>query len=185
MASDRYQCVVVVNGLLAFFALHLQATQAAGDCPIPGTQGSFHPRFASVELSCPNERTLIVNPAGGYVTHPFDALYYSQAKSLPVGHRVQLSDLTVEVLAPTSDGRPDRIAYQFRVPLGHPSLSWFFWQDRRCEPWTPPPTKQSLALPPVVVSLEKPSRALQEPRLRSAPGRAERHAQAVQGGRKS
>ena len=144
------QSVVVVNGPLVFFASHFQVMQDAAGLPVPKHVRILSPSFAAVELDRPDERTLVVRPVGGYLTYPFDLLYRSRRKPLPVGHRVPLPNVTIEVLSLTPDARPAAIACRFSVPLEDASLRWIFWEKGRYRSWTPPPLRGSARLPPAV-----------------------------------
>ncbi|MCP4702966.1 MAG: hypothetical protein GY865_00020 [candidate division Zixibacteria bacterium] len=142
------QSVIIVNGPLVFAASHLQVMQAAENLPVPKHTRILSPSFASVELNRPDDYTLILHPDGGYLIDILDALVCSRDKPFIVGHRVELSDLNIKVLSITSDGRPESIACQFRVPLEDNSLRWIFWQDGRYKSWTLPKIGQKVKLPP-------------------------------------
>lgn len=144
------ESVVVVNGPLAFYASHFSVMQAVKGLPVPKGTRILAPSLTGVELERPDEQTLIVRPAGGYVLHPFDALFCSRRRRLAVGHRVQLPDVTIEVASLTSDGRPASIACRFLVPLEDESLRWIFWERGRYKSWTPPPVLGSVRLPPAL-----------------------------------
>ena len=144
------ESLVVVNGPLVFFASHLRVMQAAEGRPIPAHLRILAPSFAAVELDRPGERVLVVRPSGGYLAQPMDLLYRSLEKPMPVGYRVQFSDVTIEVTSLTPDGRPAAIACRFRVPLEDRSLRWMFWEKGRYRNWTPPPVHGSVVLPAAV-----------------------------------
>ncbi|MCP4566444.1 MAG: hypothetical protein GY841_02555 [FCB group bacterium] len=149
--SLKDQSIIIVNGPLVFAASHLQVMQAAENLPVPKHTRILSPSFASIELNRIDDYTLILHPDGGYLKVILDALVCSRYKPLPVGHRIELSDLKIEVLSITSDGRPERIACQFGVPLEDNSLRWIFWQDGRYKSWTPLKVGQKVKLPPALL----------------------------------
>ena len=144
------QSVLLVNGPLAIVSSHFQVMQAAQGLPIPKHVRILAPSFAPMELKRPDEKTLILRPAGGYIAQPFDRLYCSRERILPVGHVVELSDVSIEILSQTADGRPASIACHFEVPLEDPSLRWLTWQTGGYQSWTPLEVGSSEALPPAI-----------------------------------
>lgn len=140
--------VVVVNEPVAFYVSHFPVMQAAAGLPVPAHMRVLAPSFAAVELERPDERTLIVRPAGGWVLHPFDALYTSARRPVPVGYQVRYPDLTIEVRTLTPDGRPAEISCRFRAALEDASLHWFFWENGGFRPWVPPAIGGRQSLPP-------------------------------------
>ncbi len=141
------ESVVIVNAPLVFMASHLQVMQAAHGLPVPGRVRLLAPSMAAVTLERTDERTLVLHADGGYLAHPLDGVYRSTRRLMPLGHRVALSDVAIEVVSLTRDGRPASVRFKFAAPLEDRSLRWVFWEQGRFKPWTPPPVGASATLP--------------------------------------
>ena len=72
---------------------------------------------------------------------------------MPLGQRVKLTGVTVEVTALTPDNRPAEATFSFDVPLEDPSLRWLFWEDGSFVPFTLPAVGKTVELPPALPTL--------------------------------
>jgi hypothetical protein len=97
--------------------------------------------------------TLVIRSAGGYFAWTFDRLLRDERHPLKVGDRVELSDMTAEVTAVTSDGRPTEASFRFVVPLEDASLRWLCWSDGQWGPFKPPAVRETVELPAVRLRL--------------------------------
>jgi hypothetical protein len=129
--------VVVVNGPCAFWAAHLPIVRATRRESVPRMR-VLAPSRSAMHVERPDANTLILRPAAGFLAHPFDGLYRSLRTPFPSGYRVTLSEVTIDVIDLTTDGRPAAIAARFRAPLEASSLRWVQWRDGRYQAWTPP-----------------------------------------------
>jgi len=106
-----------------------------------------------VEVSRPDETTLVARPAAGYLASKMDRLVRRDDRLLPVGARVEIPGMTATVLEVDARGRPAVVAFRFDVPLEDPSLRWLAWRVGRYEPFVPPAVGTTVVLPAVVVGL--------------------------------
>ena len=74
---------------------------------------------------------------------------------MAVGDTVNLTRMTVEITALTSDGRPQEVLYRFSVPLEDPSLHWLQWKEGGYVSFAPPPIGETLNLPPALGPFER------------------------------
>jgi len=54
------------------------------------------------------------------------------------GQRVELSGMSVTVLSLTEDGRPQKAAFRFSMPLENPSLTFLEWESNGYVPFVVP-----------------------------------------------
>ena len=144
--------VVVVNGPVAFWAMHLPVKRAARRESVPRMR-VLYSSMSDMHIERVDARTLRLRAGTGYLSHPFDGLFRSVRTPLPVGYRVDLGDVAIEVTRLTPDGRPAEIAARFTAPLEDRSLRWIQWKDGAYRPWAPPPVGATLDFPPAVLRL--------------------------------
>jgi hypothetical protein len=72
----------------------------------------------------------------------FDRRWESRSPRLPFrqGDRVQLSEMTIEVVAVTDDGRPSVCDFLFAHPLESSRYLWLIWRAGHLEAFSPPQT---------------------------------------------
>lgn len=98
-------------------------------------------------------RTLELDYAGGILAHPLLELYRARDLPMPVGTRVALDGLAIEVLATTGDGRPRRVRFAFDVPLEDRSLRWMVWKGNGYAPFALPRVGQRKRIAPAFIPL--------------------------------
>jgi hypothetical protein len=83
-----------------------------------------------------SDRVLRVTSERGFFSRSWD----DRSPELPMtaGTRIELSELTIRVLAVTSDGRPTSVDFEFREPLGSDHYMWLTWRGGRLVPFQPP-----------------------------------------------
>lgn len=145
------QNLVFVNSLLTIGDMVWIQGRHAEKRPFPLSVLHLSPSGASVRITRPDERTLIVAPKGGYLQPrgfvpqgapaPMVSLrYHAQLMDMVVraeGRRMELHDTThlsfvdIEVTAMTPDGRPAEATFRFRSRLEDASLRWLYIEDHR------------------------------------------------------
>lgn len=147
-AAVAGQTVVLVNPPADPLAGYLPLRRAARGEPLPRLRWLATGERA-VTLERTDARTLLVRPDGGFLRFVSEQLLVSPDHPPPLGARVRLSDVEIEVTAVEPDGRPAEARARFDRPLEDPSLRWFVWRDNAYRPWTPPPVGARVTLPPV------------------------------------
>lgn len=97
---------------------------AAGDPAVPRRSVILSSMLSASSMTRVDADTIEIAPEGGFMARTLDRIHRRVTAPFSVGQTVPLPDLTVEVTALMSDGRPARAAFHFRVPLEHPSLRW-------------------------------------------------------------
>lgn len=98
--------------------------RAAGDPAVPRRVLTLTSFVSGSTVTRVDADTLEVEPDGGYLAVDVDRIHRRVDRPLEVGETVELPDVTAEILALASDGRPARVAFHFKVPLSDPSLRW-------------------------------------------------------------
>ena len=68
---------------------------------------------------------------------------------MPIGSRVDLGDVSIEVLSLTEDARPAEILARFTRTLESASFLWLRWEGHAYRPLTLPAIGESLVLPAI------------------------------------
>lgn len=142
------QDVIVVNPPSVLHVGYLRLLRELEGTPVPRRVRALAPGLARVALDRPDQRTLVIRPAGGYLANKLDRLLRAKDRPLALRQRVELSGMTASVTALTADGRPAEVRFEFAVPLEDPSLRWLQWTGRDFVPFTPPAVGDRIELVP-------------------------------------
>lgn len=126
-----------------------------------------------IELHRPDERTLRLRPAGGFLAatgalrpgHEVEQLLFDQRRAIlaldwlyrdstPMtpGRQINLLGATAEITAVTDDGRPAEVAFRFATKLESRLFRWMRWDDGAYVPFTLPAVGQTITLPAATIS---------------------------------
>jgi len=169
-AAITGQDAVVVQTPAAFVSIQAVPIRVVAGQPLPkrllvlgsGRGGTTVERTAS--------DVLVVRPEGGFLlprgralpseegrAAPVDTRYllsifdglYRDDPALPLGTRIALRGVTVEITALTPDQRPAEVRFIFDRSLDDPSLRWLAWENGGYVPFTVPAVGARTQLPPV------------------------------------
>jgi hypothetical protein len=93
---------------------------------------------AKVAIQRTGEATLRVAPALGFMDQELEQHYRGQQDHFKVGDRVELSEMMVEILSLTPDGRPLVCDFRFREPLESSRYLWLTWRPGGFVTFEPP-----------------------------------------------
>ena len=168
------QRLVLVNSPSAFITLmagmySASRQNAIADKTLVLASGSYGARVTRT-----NDRTLLVTVDGGWLMQPgtwprdrgdtfawfggqyafqvFDLLF-RDAQPFEPGQHLDLSDVRIEIMSITNDGRPASVRFQFAAPLQGGRYRWVCWRDDRYAPWNLPAVGLTVVLPPPRVTL--------------------------------
>lgn len=102
---------------------------------------------SAMEVTRADARTLHVRLEPGLFAGPFTRYHRAEELRFTVGHRIELTGFSVEILGLNAAGDPNELAYRFAVPLEDASLRWLAWQDGLYVPWRPPAPGETVRLP--------------------------------------
>lgn len=129
--------VVLINSPNTFLTAYTGIKLAIDEKPVPAHMYVLSPiglRPAPTRVTRTDERTLHFVPEGGF---PW-LIFRDDTEPFAVGDRVELPEMTVEVLKVDDIGRPQEVNYRFRVPLEDPTYYWTQIERLRYTPFTPP-----------------------------------------------
>jgi hypothetical protein len=129
--------VLLVNSPNAFLTAYTGIKLAIDGKPVPAHMYVLSPiglRPAPTRVTRTDERTLHYVPDGGF---PW-LIFRNETEPFAVGDRVELPEMTVEVLKVNDIGQPHEVNYRFRLPLEDPTYHWTQIESLRYTPFTPP-----------------------------------------------
>jgi hypothetical protein len=136
--------VVVVNAPYPFLFLGLPVLRADWNQPIPERVRLLAPGFTPLEITRTGEKTLrlkaqtgnLLSPDGSrrdfkpnfaYFYYEFNSLFRPKDRPFKAGEKIELSDMSIEIIEVDSTGQPTEVQFHFAVSLDDPSLHWLQW----------------------------------------------------------
>jgi len=132
------QRVVVVNTPDTFFAYYIIGQRLTSGRPSPAHLSVLASGRQGMEIERPDARSLLVRSDGGFYGTGTSTLTRSLSRPMPVGTRVPLTGVTVEVTKGSADGVPVEAVFRFDAPLEDPSLRWVEWRGPTFVPFALP-----------------------------------------------
>lgn len=132
------QHVLLVHAPDAFFPGYIVIKRALEGQRLPARLRVLGVGTHELHLSRVDPRTLDLEVPGGVYQNGTDLLMRSPSRPLPVGTRLELDGVTLEILATTPRGVPLRVRATFDVELESPRLRWLRWDGDTLVEWRPP-----------------------------------------------
>ena len=139
--------LVLVNPPSDVFAGYILIMRASRGQQLPARLRWLSAGTSSLEVERLDARTLRLRPADGFVKGLTEQLLRSPKSELPVGTKIALTGMQIEITASLPDGRPAEAVFRFDVPLEDPSLYFAKWGDRGYEPFALPVAGARVTLP--------------------------------------
>jgi hypothetical protein len=139
--------VVIVNAPLEIFATYIQAERAFEYRTRPPHLHPLSSAATELQVTRTGSSELTLKREQGFLLTPLERHYRSAVASLSVGSRVELSQMTAEVVSTTDDGRPAEVRFRFREPLESARLSFLCWKGDRYVPFDLPALGSTVTLP--------------------------------------
>jgi hypothetical protein len=147
------QDLIFVNPPIVFYAQYIYTARYLANLPLPRRVRALAPGMVNLQITRPDDRTLIIRPEGGYLAYPFDNVYRGPAHPMHLGQRVELTNMTVEITDLTADNRPAEALFRFGVPLEDASLKLLKWEDGKYVPFVIPAVGDTSNLPAIPLEL--------------------------------
>jgi hypothetical protein len=144
--------LVIVNAPAYPFIGYLPARRTIDGRAVPSSMLTFGLGTRAMEISRPDEKTLVVQQEGGFAATEMEQLTSSGAMRWKVGDRVSLTGVAIDVLTVTRDARPLRAAFRFEVALEDASLRWMAWDGDGLVAFELPKVGGSVRVPGRVLS---------------------------------
>ncbi len=146
--SIAHRVAIYVNPAADPFASYIPVTRAALGIPRPRTQRWLATGATPVHVTRVDDRTLRVEPEGGYMILPSEKLFRNtRDQPFVVGERIDTGGMVVTVSRVTEDGRPAEVEARFARPLEDPEYLWLSWEGGGYAPFTPPAVGTSVTAP--------------------------------------
>ena len=139
-----HKTVVVVNAL-GCYPIYLQIIRALKGQSVPRYMRNLASDLGytvPIRISRTDDRTLIVEPEGGFIW----TFFRDRSHPLSVGSRVVLPGMTAEVTKLAQGGWPQEVRYRFSSPLEDPSLVWLQIHHNASVPFKLPAIGETLVL---------------------------------------
>jgi len=146
-AGVRERTVVVFNAPLNMALSYVQTARAARHVPRPAHLYWLSSASSETQVQRLGPRELHVTQQGGFLSRPEETHYRADARSLPVGARVQRAGLTAVVTATTADGRPRSVSFRFDEPLESERYAFYEYRAGELIRVVPPADEHCLRLP--------------------------------------
>jgi hypothetical protein len=140
--------LIVVNAPHPFLFLGLPFLNAYWDEPLPERTRVLAPGFAPLKITRTGEKTLLIEAQSGNILstdksrkdfkpnianfyYNFNCLFRPKDMPFKAGEKIELTDMTIEVVSIDPDGQPATIRIDFDVSLNDPSLRWLQWNWKK------------------------------------------------------
>ncbi len=140
---------IVVRAPLEPLTGYATLARAAEGRPLPAWWNTLAITPGAVTVTRPDERTLRIAPELGFLSLEIEQMTRDGDLPMPVGTRVVLEKVTVEVVETTPEGRPTAIEARFGQALPAPGLRFFHWEGLTYVPFELPAVGETVELPAV------------------------------------
>jgi hypothetical protein len=130
--------VVMVNAPDVFFMYCIASGRVSAGRVSPEKMLVLASGRRSMEIERRDATTLVVRPEEGFFRAGTELLTRSATSAMPVGSRVALTGVTIDVTRAGDDGVPTEAAFHFATPLEDEHLAWVEWQGRGFVPFVLP-----------------------------------------------
>lgn len=145
--------LIFINPPVSFFILHTHyIIMEYGYSPPARIRTLTSGANGSLKIKRIHERSLELQPETGFITMDLDKLFRGSAHPMQIGQRIELTDMTAEVLSLTNtkDRRPLRVRFTFKVSLEDSSLLFLEWKNNNFIPFALPDIGESVRLPRIL-----------------------------------
>jgi hypothetical protein len=149
----EHQRLVVVNQPSAFYGQYVLLIRRFDGKPAPTRMLMLAPGTTSLVLERSSESALTIEAEDGWLGSAFDNVYRSAAKPFLESYQVTLSDVRIQLVETTLDGRPKKVRFVFARELEDESLRWVLYHDGRYVPFELPGVGERKVIEAVPFSL--------------------------------
>jgi hypothetical protein len=136
--------LVVVNAPNPFLFLGLPVLRDYLDQPLPARTRLLVPGYNPLKITRTGEKTLLIETQAGslmkvyppyrdfkpnfvHFYHELSSLFGAEDMPFKPGEKIELSDMSVEVISIDTNGQPTTVRFDFDVSLDDPALRWQQW----------------------------------------------------------
>jgi hypothetical protein len=146
------QRVVIVNAPEPVFAAYIMVVRNDEHRPAPEKMLSMTSGARPVTLQRTGPATVVLSSPIGLV-QPMTDLLTRDDRPFPVGYRVDLSDLSIEVTRVSDDGWPLEAKFTFHQPLENEAYRWMQWKNQTLAPLDVPKIGETISFPAQIIQM--------------------------------
>ena len=137
--------LVVVNAPNPFLFIGLPLMRYYQHQAVPAKTRLLAPGYNPLKIIRIGEKSLIVEILAGsllkidssgrdfkpnfvYFYHELSSLVRPEDKPFKAGEKIELSDMSAEIISVDADGQPTKVRFDFNTSLDNPSLRWLQWK---------------------------------------------------------
>lgn len=142
--------VILVNPPVPLFSAYILTVRASQGLPVPAHLRILALGTAPLRINRKDARTLEIDTApAGFLESKLEQFLRGPQTPMMVGQRIELSGMTVEVLALKDGWQPSRVRFTFDVLLEDDHLVWLKWKNDGFIPYSPPAVGVTETLEPI------------------------------------
>ena len=122
----------------------------------PASMLLMAPGTSELSVERLSESSLTIEAKNGFHQGAFDDVYRASSRPIAEGYLVQLSDVRIEVLTVTDDGRPLKVEFTFEPSIDDEAFRWVRYESGRYVPFVPPVVGETTTVEAVPFSLIAP-----------------------------
>ncbi|OHB65591.1 MAG: hypothetical protein A2168_05840 [Planctomycetes bacterium RBG_13_50_24] len=140
--------LVVVNAPHPFLFLGLPVLRDYQDKPLPARTRLLVPGYNPLKITRTGEKTLLIETRAGslltidpshrdlkpnfvYFYHELSSLFRPNDIPFKPGEKIELSDMSAEVISVDANGQPTKVRFDFNISLDDPALCWQQWNWKK------------------------------------------------------
>ena len=139
--------VVLVNPPTELMAGYISQIRAAHGESVSAAIRALASGSLPIRVSRISERVLEIESLQGLLHNLPGYMFRGRSHPMRAGERIELSGMTIDVLALADDWQPSRVRFTFAVPLEDSSFHWLQWDRDRFVAYAPPAVGWSETLP--------------------------------------
>ena len=155
--SPTRKRIVLLNAMDAIFVpyIFLAHSAATGETAtrLPARLLAMANGTRVVELLRTDDQTIVVRADGGFYRSGTELVTRNPDVPMPVGTRVELTDVTIEVLATGPDGVPTEASFRFAESVDAEAYLWERWEGTKLVSVRPPAVGEHVTIPAQIPKL--------------------------------
>ena len=155
--SPTLKRIIIINAVDAVFAPYIflghGSRNAEGTPGLPARILTMATGTRTVDLRRTDEHTIVVRVDGGFYRSGTELVTRNENVPMPVGTRVELTDVTVEVLATAPDGVPTEASFRFAESVDADAYLWERWEGSVLVAVHPPAVGEHMTIPGQIEAL--------------------------------
>jgi hypothetical protein len=146
-ASVTAKTVVILNPPAEPFAGYFPLYRESKHIARPQHFRWLSTGLTAMDVTRLDARSLEVRPEGGFLSNDIQWLLRTRENRFRVGQRIELSDVSYEVVEITADGRPAAMVARFAQPLESEKFEFMRWGEHEYVPFQLPAVGQRVHVP--------------------------------------